>query len=223
MDQDHKDLQAKIKALLSDVQELESLIKQSCEEECSENQIDTLAGAIVEKTYSLADRTADWSLPFPCDLDDLCYYSEEKEDVEDEEVNEEEVAAEEPVKEEVEELPEDSDDEEAEDDPEEPDDNVIEYEAEDSGDEEDEDALEIFEEAPRLETPKKPVFSINDRFRFIRSLFGGSADSFNSALADVAALESYDEAEDLFLGQLEWNPQDPDVEAFLNILKKYFS
>lgn len=69
----------------------------------------------------------------------------------------------------------------------------------------------------------KPVFSVNDRFRFIRTLFDGSADAFNDALTAVAGMDSYEEAEDYFFGEKEWNPEDPETEEFTGILRKYFN
>ncbi|MDE6143643.1 MAG: hypothetical protein K2F94_06175 [Muribaculaceae bacterium] len=65
------------------------------------------------------------------------------------------------------------------------------------------------------------VFSINDRYRFKRELFGNSDADFNNTLALVASMESYDETEDYFLGELQWNPQREEVIDFLEILKKY--
>lgn len=75
---------------------------------------------------------------------------------------------------------------------------------------------------PAAKKSGKPVFSINDRFRFIRTLFAGKADDFNGALAEVAALDSYEEAENFFFDEFEWQPEDAEVESFLNVIKTYF-
>ena len=66
------------------------------------------------------------------------------------------------------------------------------------------------------------VFTLNDRFRFKKELFGNSDSEFNNTLSYVASLENYDEAEDYFLGELQWNPSREEVKDFLEILKKYF-
>ena len=66
------------------------------------------------------------------------------------------------------------------------------------------------------------VFSINDRYRFKRELFSGSDADFNNTLALVASMDNYDEAEDYFLGDLQWDPTSQDVTDFLEILKRYF-
>lgn len=68
----------------------------------------------------------------------------------------------------------------------------------------------------------KLVFSINDRYRFKRELFNNSDADFNNTLAFVASMENYDEAEDYFLGELQWDPSSREVIDFLEILKKYF-
>ena len=68
----------------------------------------------------------------------------------------------------------------------------------------------------------KLVFSINDRYRFKCELFNNSDADFNNTLAFVASMENYDEAEDYFLGELQWDPSSREVIDFLEILKKYF-
>lgn len=68
---------------------------------------------------------------------------------------------------------------------------------------------------------RKPAFSINDRFRFKRELFNNSDRKFDNALAVVAGMESYDEAEDYFYGDLDWDPDNSEVAAFMEIVSKY--
>ncbi len=76
--------------------------------------------------------------------------------------------------------------------------------------------------AEPVEPKGRLVFSINDRYRFKRELFDGSDADFNNTLALVASMESYDEAEDYFLGELQWDQKSREVTDFLEILKKYF-
>lgn len=87
-------------------------------------------------------------------------------------------------------------------------------------------ALPSEEPAPQpqkiVEPRGKLVFTINDRYRFKRDLFCNSDADFNTTLALVASMDSYDEAEDYFLGELQWNPQREEVMDFLEILKNYF-
>lgn len=67
------------------------------------------------------------------------------------------------------------------------------------------------------------VFSINDRYRFRRELFNNNDTAFNDALALVAQMDNYEEAEDYFLGELQWNPDSEEVTAFFDVLQKYYN
>ena len=66
------------------------------------------------------------------------------------------------------------------------------------------------------------VFSLNDRFRFRRSLFKGDDMQFTAALGKVATLENYYEAEDYFYGPLQWQPDNQEVVDFMHIIQRYF-
>lgn len=68
----------------------------------------------------------------------------------------------------------------------------------------------------------KPAFCLNDRFRFKRELFGNSDAEFSSAMNMIAAMDSYDEAEEYFIGELEWDEENPEVVDFMEIIKGYF-
>ena len=80
----------------------------------------------------------------------------------------------------------------------------------------------VFDALPSNEPRGKLVFSINDRYRFKRELFNNSDADFNNTLALVASMEDYDEAEDYFLGELQWDPKRVEVVDFLEVLKRYF-
>lgn len=69
---------------------------------------------------------------------------------------------------------------------------------------------------------RKPVFSINDRFRFRRELFSNSDSDFNDALDMLASMDCYEEAEDYFYNNLEWDMDNPEVCAFMEIVARYF-
>lgn len=66
------------------------------------------------------------------------------------------------------------------------------------------------------------VFSINDRYRYRRELFGGNDAAFSDALSRVASMDSYDEAEGYFLDDCQWDPERPEVVDFMGVLRKYF-
>ncbi len=70
--------------------------------------------------------------------------------------------------------------------------------------------------------PDKPAFCLNDRFRFKRELFGNSDTEFSSAMNMIAAMDSYEEAEEYFIGELGWNSENPEVVDFMGIIKGYF-
>ncbi len=74
----------------------------------------------------------------------------------------------------------------------------------------------------QIEPRGRLVFTINDRYRFKRDLFNSSDADFNTSLALVASMDSYEEAEAYFLGDLQWQPQREEVIDFLEILKNYF-
>lgn len=69
---------------------------------------------------------------------------------------------------------------------------------------------------------RKPVFCINDRFRFRRTLFNGSDCEFNAAVDKISRFDNYDEAEKYFIGELGWEPESEDVSDFMELLKIYF-
>lgn len=70
---------------------------------------------------------------------------------------------------------------------------------------------------------KKPVFSLNDRFLFIRELFGGDAKSFNVALNFLAEADSAEEAE-TYLRARGINPDDRETDArFMEVVRAYYT
>ena len=68
----------------------------------------------------------------------------------------------------------------------------------------------------------KLVFSVNDRFRFKKELFGGSDADFNTALTFVASMDNFEEAEDYFINELSLDPSNGSVVDFLKVVRKYF-
>lgn len=69
---------------------------------------------------------------------------------------------------------------------------------------------------------KKPVFCLNDRFKFRRVIFGGSDADFNAAMDFLATLETYEEAEDYFYNDLGLDPAGEDVIEFMDVIKTYY-
>ncbi|MDD2952061.1 MAG: hypothetical protein PHC95_02700 [Parabacteroides sp.] len=69
----------------------------------------------------------------------------------------------------------------------------------------------------------RKAFSLNDRFRFRRELFGGNEEKMNKAIADLNDLCSYEESVTYLNKVLNWNIEDASVVDFINLLEKRFS
>ncbi len=68
-----------------------------------------------------------------------------------------------------------------------------------------------------------PVFCLNDRFRFRRSIFGGSDAEFNAAMRHIATLPDYQDALRYLGEEMGVDLEDEDVVDFLEILKPCWS
>ena len=113
-------------------------------------------------------------------------------------------------------------DEDIEDDYEEPD--LYEEENTEEIIEEEEPATPVtLEEALQRQQAKelRKALSLNDRFRFRRELFGNSDIRMNETLSLIDAMQSYEEAEDYILNDLNWDVENPDAE-FMKIVQKHF-
>lgn len=69
----------------------------------------------------------------------------------------------------------------------------------------------------------RKAFSLNDRFRFRRELFGGDEERMNRAINDLNDLHSYEESVSYLHNELKWNIEDIAVADFLKLLEKRFS
>lgn len=76
-------------------------------------------------------------------------------------------------------------------------------------------------EPVRKPDPKRPVFCLNDRYRFRRELFGGSDAEMERVLDRIASLKDYDEAEEYLYGVEALDPENPDVADFMAIIREY--
>ena len=68
----------------------------------------------------------------------------------------------------------------------------------------------------------RKAFSINDRFRFQRELFAGSANAMNTAIEHIEVMTSYGNAELYFYSQLNWDREDETVKDFMAIVRNHF-
>ncbi len=68
----------------------------------------------------------------------------------------------------------------------------------------------------------RKAFSLNDRFRFRRELFGGDEEKMNKAIADLNGIRSYEDSVAYLNDRLKWNVEDEAVADFLKLLEKRF-
>ncbi len=69
----------------------------------------------------------------------------------------------------------------------------------------------------------RKAFSLNDRFRFKRELFGNSDERMNEALDRVEAMHSVEEAHNYFYDTLHLDKKSPDVIDFMEIVEHHLS
>lgn len=68
----------------------------------------------------------------------------------------------------------------------------------------------------------RKAFSLNDRFRFRRELFGGDEARMNRAISDLNEIHSYEESVTYLNTELKWNVEDAAVADFIKLLEKRF-
>ena len=50
----------------------------------------------------------------------------------------------------------------------------------------------------------------------------GMKQTLSGLVERLKGAASYEEAEEIFYGEMELNPEEPDVSDFMNIIKEYF-
>lgn len=65
-------------------------------------------------------------------------------------------------------------------------------------------------------------FTLNDRFRFRRELFGNSDSEMTDTINMVSAMNSYAEAEEYFYEDLGWDSSVEEVKDFMAIVERHF-
>lgn len=68
----------------------------------------------------------------------------------------------------------------------------------------------------------QPVFTLNDRFRFIRELFKGNSQDFNDTLKQLSSMTSADEVVEYLTEDLCLDPENQDVADFTAIVTQRF-
>lgn len=70
---------------------------------------------------------------------------------------------------------------------------------------------------------RKPEFSLNDKFLYIRELFGGNSVAFNKAIDKISEMGSYGQAEKYLIAELKLNPEENQMHAdYLAIVERAF-
>lgn len=67
------------------------------------------------------------------------------------------------------------------------------------------------------------AFTINDRFRFRRELFGNSDSEMTDTINMVSAMNSFGEAEEYFYDDLGWDKSADEVKDFMLIIERHFN
>ncbi len=68
----------------------------------------------------------------------------------------------------------------------------------------------------------RKAFTINDKFRFRRELFGNSDTEMTDAINLASAMTSLNEATEYFYNDLEWDAENEDVKDFMTIIANHF-
>lgn len=68
----------------------------------------------------------------------------------------------------------------------------------------------------------RKAFSLNDRFRFRRELFGGDEGRMNHAISELNEIHSYEDSVSFLHHELHWNIEDEAVADFLKLIEKRF-
>lgn len=79
------------------------------------------------------------------------------------------------------------------------------------------------QEVPPVLSDRFVEFTLNDKFRFRRELFGNSDIDMNEALDVVDAMTSREEVEDYFYNDMCWDPKNEDVKDFIRIVTAKFT
>ena len=84
-------------------------------------------------------------------------------------------------------------------------------------------AVAAAQAAPIAHVPNQKIlkaFTLNDKFRFRRELFGGDDRAFEDTLAILADMPSYDDACDFIYNDMMLDEKNPDVADFMAVLKE---
>ncbi len=69
----------------------------------------------------------------------------------------------------------------------------------------------------------RQAFTLNDKYRFRRELFGNSEIEMGDTINLVSAMSSYAEAEEYFYDDLDWDATNDEVIDFMTIIANHFA
>lgn len=81
-------------------------------------------------------------------------------------------------------------------------------------------AAAAIERGPAVDIRKS--ITLNDKFRFVREVFGGNEQDFNDTIAVLSEMDSFREASDYLTADLMLDADNPDVADFLDVVAKCF-
>ena len=83
--------------------------------------------------------------------------------------------------------------------------------------------LRVYEMLSRREARNlRKAFTLNDKFRFRRELFGNNDELFGQTLDTLQQMSSYQQAVEYLEHNMGWDVKNEDVADFLSIIKNHF-
>lgn len=76
-------------------------------------------------------------------------------------------------------------------------------------------------EAAKGENTVETAFTLNDKFRFIRDVFGGNERDFTDTVSLIAGMDNYAEAEEYITTDMMLDPDNEAVADFLEVLRNH--
>lgn len=85
----------------------------------------------------------------------------------------------------------------------------------------------IEEEAPEITPPAQPIkpiqFTLNDRYRFLREIFGNSVEEMTAAVGDIEQMANAEEVTDYVIRTLNQDPDQQITKDFLAAVNERFN
>lgn len=76
--------------------------------------------------------------------------------------------------------------------------------------------------APTQTTSVLKAFTLNDKFYFIREVFGGNEEDFNETLKVLDSIDNFAEAEEYIYDDMMLDRENADVKKFMDVIKRAY-